>query len=491
MTRSDIRFLHGFEARVLEGCDPGMTALNWLRDDEQRTGTKEGCAEGDCGACTVVLARVDEAGLRYQAVNACILFLPQLDGAQLITIEDLRDQSGVLHPIQQAMVDQHGSQCGFCTPGFVMSLFALAKRRTTISRDVICDTLAGNLCRCTGYRPIIDAAMDVLQRPWDDVFDRQEDETVAALNALDTGDALTIEAVGKRYSAPRNIEDFSTLVTKKPDAHLLAGGTDIGLWVTKQHRDLADVIDLTRVAELKRIETTATHLQIGSSVTYQDAEATIRQHWKDFGRLIRRIGGVQVREAGTIGGNIANGSPIGDTMPALIALGASLLLQKGRQRRSLNLEDFYFDYRETALEPGEFVCRIDIPLPRAGSLFKCYKVSKRIDQDISAVMAALALELGADRSVKSIRLGFGGMAAVPKRAVQTERTMIGKPWTMSTVATGQAALEAELAPISDMRASAAYRLTVAGNLLEKFFIETGAEDSPTRIVDLEPTGSRD
>jgi len=483
LARSDIRFLHGFEPHSLDGVDPSMTVLKWLREDQGRTGTKEGCAEGDCGACTVVLARLEGNGLRYRAVNACILFLPQLDGAQLITVEHLRNENGGLHPIQQAMVDHHASQCGFCTPGFVMSLFAIAKGVPEHTRETVADGLAGNLCRCTGYRPIIDAALDALEEPSGDLFEVRVKETISALKALRKDEMLAIEVNGKRFQAPRDVGALSELVETTPKAHLLAGGTDIGLWVTKQHRDLKTVIDVTRAPELQEIETSATHLRIGSAVTYQQIHATIRDRWADFGELIRRIGGMQVREAGTIGGNIANGSPIGDTMPALIALETKLVLQKGRRQRSLELEEFYLDYQKTALEPGEFVLRIDIPLPTTGSLFKCYKISKRFDQDISAVMAAFSLVLDANQTVKRIRIGFGGMAAIPKRTTRTEQAMLGKPWTITTIEEGQKALAEELKPLSDMRASADYRLTVAQNLLRKFYIETTEPKTLTRILE--------
>ena len=254
MPRSCIRFLHGFAPRTLEGHDPNMTVLNWLREEEGRTGTKEGCAEGDCGACTVVLARPEDGALRYRAVNACLLFLPQLDGAQLITIEHLKDESGKLHPIQEAMVDHHASQCGFCTPGFVLALFSLAKGGADVARSNVCDALQGNLCRCTGYRPIVDAAIDAMDRDWRDKFDRRESETLAALRALDTAAPLSVESQGKHYFAPTDLAELATAYQKNPDAHLLAGGTDVGLWVTKQHRDLLTVIDVTRVPELQRIE---------------------------------------------------------------------------------------------------------------------------------------------------------------------------------------------------------------------------------------------
>lgn len=484
MARSCIRFLLGFEPRTLLGIDPNMTVLTWLREQERHCGTKEGCAEGDCGACTVVLARLEGNTLRYRAVNACILFMPQLDGAQLITIEHLKDGNGALHPLQQAMVDHHGSQCGFCTPGFVMSLFAVTKGEGSngADRQMICDALAGNLCRCTGYRPIIDAAIDVTTHGKSDQFEQRKSETIKALKALDVDEQLTISAQEKLYMAPRNIGALADMVEKNPEAQLLAGGTDIGLWVTKQHQDLATVIDVTRVPELKRIEVTETDLHLGAAVTYSDAHEVIRRHWADFGELIRRIGGMQVREAGTIGGNIANGSPIGDTMPALIALGAKLILRKGQRSRTVSLEDFYLDYQKTALASGEFVSEIRIPTSRLA--FRCYKISKRFDQDISAVMAAFAMSQSPDGTIKAIRIAFGGMAAIPKRAVLTEKTLLGRSWDETTVRAGQAALAREFEPISDMRASANYRLKVAQNLLEKFYIETTKSKTLTRVLDI-------
>ncbi|MEZ5930459.1 MAG: xanthine dehydrogenase small subunit [Alphaproteobacteria bacterium] len=480
MARSDIRFLLGFEPHSLAGCDPNRTVLDWLREDQGLTGTKEGCAEGDCGACTVVLVDHQGGALRYKPVNACILFLPQLDGRQLITIEHLKDEDGRLHPIQQAMVDHHASQCGFCTPGFVQSLLALSKAGLDVQREAVCDAIAGNLCRCTGYRPILDAASDALARGLDDVFDRRESETIAALEALDVTEPLAIESHGRSYVAPTSLDGLATACEQNPEALLLGGGTDVGLWVTKQHRDLDAVIDVTRVPELKRIEEADGVLRIGAGCTFEQVRPVLADRWPDFGELIRRIGGAQVRTAGTIGGNIANGSPIGDSMPALIALDAKLVLLKGKKRRTLPLEDFYLDYRKTALEPGELV--VEVQLPAADAIFCCYKISKRSDQDISAVLGAFALELSPDQKVRKIRIAYGGMAAVPKRAVQTEQAMLGKPWTEATVQAGQAALAGEFSPLSDMRASADYRLTVAQNLLQKLFIETTAPNTATRVV---------
>ena len=479
-----VRFLLGHEPRELRDIDPNLTVLNYLREAERRTGTKEGCAEGDCGACTVVLGELESDRMRYRAVNACILFTPQLDGKQLITVEHLRRPDGSLHPVQQAMVECHGSQCGFCTPGFVMSLFALYRSEQLPDRRRILDVLAGNLCRCTGYRPIVDAARRMYELGGDDQFSAREAETIAQLRALGRADRLAFAHAGKRYFAPRRIDDLAALCEQFPGASLLAGGTDVGLWVTKQHQDLDVLIYVGAVEELRRLVVTGTHLEIGAAVTYTDVMDVLAARWPDFGELIRRLGSVQIRNAGTIGGNVANGSPIGDSMPALIALGAELVLRKGAARRSMSLEDFYLDYRRTALQPGEFVELIRVPLPQAEQQFRCYKIAKRFDQDISALLGAFRLRLDRGR-VADVRIAYGGMAAIPKRARGCEQALRGRPWTEATIARGREALAREFAPISDMRASAVYRLLAAQNLLTKFWLETDAPTLATRVLELE------
>jgi xanthine dehydrogenase small subunit len=479
-----VRFLLGHEPRELRGLDPNLTVLNWLREDLRLTGTKEGCAEGDCGACTVALGELDGDAIRYRAVNACILFVPQLAGKQLITVEHLRRPDGSLHPVQQAMVECHGSQCGFCTPGFVMALFALYHGEPTPSRRRILDVLAGNLCRCTGYRPIIDAARRMYELGEGDHFSEREADTTAQLRALADDDRLAFAHAGRQYFAPRRLDDLAMLCEQFPGATLLAGGTDVALWVTKQHRDLDTLIYVGAVEELKRLEVTDTDLEIGAAVTYTDAMDELGARWPDFGELIRRLGSVQIRNSGTIGGNVANGSPIGDSMPALIALGAELVLRKGAARRVLPLEDFYLGYRQTALAPGEFVELIRVPLPRPGQQFRCYKITKRFDQDISALLGAFRVQLDGNR-VADARIGYGGMAAIPKRARACERALGDRPWTEATIAKGRAALARELQPISDMRASAPYRLLAAQNLLTKFFLETSAPAFATRVLELE------
>jgi xanthine dehydrogenase small subunit len=484
-----LRFVAGGEIVALADIDPTMTVLNYLREVAHRTGTKEGCAEGDCGACTVVLGELGELDgtrLRYRAVNACVLFLPALDGKQLITVEDLRAPGGGLHPVQRALVDLHGSQCGFCTPGFVMSLFALYKSERKPSRARIDDVLAGNLCRCTGYRPITDAAQEMYRRGGRDHFSAAERKTVALLRSIRRRGTLALagsgRAAGRRYFAPTGLDAFADLVKSHPDAHILAGGTDLGLLVTKQHRDLQTLIAAGGVARLRTVRKLRGGIEIGAMATYTDALAIIAAHYADFGELLRRLGSVQIRNAGTIGGNIANASPIGDTMPALMVLGATVTLRRGARTRKLPLETFFTGYRQTALRRGEFIQSIHLPAAAPGRRFAAYKISKRFDQDISAVLGAFGLALEGGK-VREIRIAFGGMAATPKRAVRVERMLIGRAWNLENVEAAARAMARDFAPIGDMRASADYRRKVAGNLLRKFFIETGSGIETTRVLD--------
>ena len=476
-----IRFLLGHEPRELRDIDPTMTVLNYLRLVERRCGTKEGCAEGDCGACTVVLGEAAGGRIRYRAVNACIQFLPTLDGKQLITVEQLRDDDARLHPVQQAMVDAHGSQCGFCTPGFVMSLFALFHERTRPDRDEINDALAGNLCRCTGYGPIVTAAENMYDGPRADKFTASQAATLAELGRLQNGETTTVSDDSRRFFAPTRIDALARLVGEHPTATLLAGGTDVGLWVTKQYRRLDPVIYLGNVVELQRINATATHIDIGTAVTYADLHELIDRHYPDFGELIRRLGSTQIRNAGTMGGNVANGSPIGDSPPPLIALGATLVLRSAAGQRELPLEEYFIAYGKQDRRPGEFVEMIRLPLPQPGWQFHCYKISKRFDQDITATLGAFNIKL-ASGIVEDIRIAFGGMAPTPKRALACEAALRGKPWTRAAITEGQRALRQDFAPITDMRASKEYRGRVAENLLLKFFIETTEADAETRVV---------
>lgn len=482
--RNSIKFLLGNEPRELSGIDPTLTVLDYLQQTERRTGTKEGCCEGDCGACSVVVGRPDGGRIEYRAVNSCIMLAASLDGCQLLTVEDLAGEDGRLHPVQQAMVSAHGSQCGFCTPGFVMSLFALyqAGNAAPLVEDIN-DALAGNLCRCTGYGPIITAAQtmrDFADGP--DKFEQQTSATLEALQALADEETIHMEGSdGRVLYAPASMDALAELVIAHPGAVLVAGATDVGLWITKKLQELDTVIWLGRVAALRGVRNTDAGLEIGAMTSYADAAGAIAALYPDFGEVIRRTGSVQVRNAGTIGGNIANGSPIGDMLPPLIAAGATLILRHDETRRSLALENFFVGYGEQDLKPGEFVESVILPKPVPNSRLYCYKISKRFDQDISAVLGAFSLVIG-DGKVEAARIAFGGMAATPKRASAVEAALLGKDWCRETVDQAAAAMEKDFTPLDDMRASAGYRMRVARNLLLKVWLESADEKTGTRII---------
>ncbi len=507
------------EVHTVRHVDPNMTVLDYLRERLRRTGTKEGCAEGDCGACTVVVGELDGERIRLRAINSCIQFVPTLDGKELFTVESLRGRDGTLHPVQQAMVDEHGSQCGFCTPGFVMSLFALYKSEAEPSRQRIHDVLAGNLCRCTGYRPIVDAACRMYALGAGNGGGKTELGTTAdeddwvlrpcpppdqAGDDVSAGEAARVERLrairrqgtleysgpsprgGRRtFFAPSTLAELAALRQTHPDAYLLAGGTDIGLWVTKAQMDLDTILYLGNVDELRRLEVSDTHIELGAGVTVTDAHEVIGRHYPDMGEMYRRYASPPIRNAATIGGNVANGSPIGDSMPSLIALDSTIVLRRGAETRELQLDEFYLAYQKTALERGELLERIRIPLPRPGSRFATYKISKRFDQDISAVCGAYRLTVDDGGRARGVRVCYGGMAATPKRATECEGALEGRAWREATLADAMAALDRDYAPIRDMRASAEYRRLVARNLLRKFFLETSGFAGKTRVIDYE------
>ena len=453
-----VEFLLNGETVRVEGEAPTRTLLDWLRDMRGLKGTKEGCNEGDCGACTVMVT--DPRGSR--AVNACILFLPQLHGKAVRTVEGMSGPDGQMHPVQSAMVDHHGSQCGFCTPGFVVSM-AVAHKNGRTDHD---DQLAGNLCRCTGYAPIIRAAEAAANQPVPDWM---------------AEDLTKLEQTKTDGTIPRSSDELAKWYAAHPDAVLVGGATDVGLWVTKRLDDLQQVAFLNGIEDLKDIHITDDSVRIGACASVTDVMHAIAPLHPDFAEMLRRYGSVQVRNAATIGGNIANGSPIGDSPPALIALGAVLHLRKGDTRRDLPLQDFFIDYGKQDRAKGEFVEFVTIP--RQPDRLKCYKISKRFDQDISAVCGCISIRV-ADGKVTEARIAFGGMAGIPKRAAAAEAALLDQPWTRETIDAAMAAMDGDFTPMSDMRASATYRMKTAQNLLLRYFLED--QGQPTRVLEVAP-----
>lgn len=487
MTNSTVRFLLNNELVSIENIDPNLTVLQYLREIKFNTGTKEGCASGDCGACTVVLAELDTVNvdqLNYKSINSCITFVGNLHGKQLITVEDLKN-GAQLHHAQQTIVDNHGSQCGFCTPGFVMSSFALHKHNKTPSRPEVLEALAGNLCRCTGYRSIIEAAITSSEGVEEDSFAQHYQATVTSLNELKNLPSPTLMANGHHYVAPKNIDELATELTNEPQSTLLAGGTDLALSVTQNLATINKLVYVGNVEELIQIEETESEIVIGSALPYSDFIDTLHHYYPDLGDMIERIGSKQVRNNGTLGGNIGNASPIGDMPPALIALGATMTLHVNGSERTILVEDYFVDYKKTVLKPSEFIKSVQIPKPTAGQTLKLYKISKRIDDDISAVLAAIFIERKSGdngQEITHIRMAFGGMAAIPKRAPAAEAVLQGKNLTKELVEQAKEALATDFQPLSDVRASDKYRMKVAQNLIEKCYVELQSNVIETRVV---------
>lgn len=444
---SDIVFLLNGEATRVTGQPMTRTLLDWLRETKHLTGTKEGCNEGDCGACTVMVT--DATGSR--SLNACILLLPQLHGKAVRTVEGISGPYGTPHPVQDAMVKHHGSQCGFCTPGIVVSL-AVGHLNGATNFD---EQLAGNLCRCTGYAPIIRAAEAVKDAP---------------VPAWMTEDMVALEAMTKTPEPymPTSTDALADWYQANPEATLIGGATDVGLWVTKRLQDLPKIAFLNGIDDLKQIKVTDSSIRIGAGVNITDLETLMADHHPSFAAMLRRYSSTQIRNAATIGGNIANGSPIGDGPPALIALGAKLHLRRGDQRRDMPLEDFFVTYGKQDRQAGEFVEAISIP--RQADDLKCYKLSKRFDQDISAVCGCFMIRV-TDGEITEARIAFGGMAGTPHRANQVEQALVGRPWNEKTISAAHAEFTKDYTPMSDMRASAEYRLEAAQNMLTRYFLE--------------------
>ncbi len=470
-----IRFILNGVPHEVAQLPPTTTLLQYLREYIHLTGTKEGCAEGDCGACTVAVGRLVNGKVDHVSLNACIAFLPTLDGREVVTVEALKSKSGELNAVQDAMVKCHGSQCGFCTPGFVMALSTMVNNISDAGAEDIHDAISGNLCRCTGYRPIIDAA-----RMANKTENRALPSDAKALAALQRKAMLSYETEGGKFFAPRTVEDFAFILSVYPQATILAGGTDVGLWVTKMHMDLPVMIYTGNIDALRQIKTGNGGLEIGAAVTYQEAFTALSSVDASMKELLSRFASLHIRNAGTIGGNIANGSPIGDGPPALIALGATLTLRSKAGVRTMPLENFFLEYRKQDWKPGEFVEKIFVPAKPDTVHYRVYKVSKRFDLDIAAVCGGFAVDVK-DGIVTEARIAFGGMAGTPKRAARTEAALKGQPWSGATVEAAAKMLDDDYTPMTDMRASAKYRRDVARSLLQRFFIETTAPDVATRI----------
>jgi xanthine dehydrogenase small subunit len=471
-----VQFLLNGQPCSEDSAPPTMTVLDWLRGRARLTGTKEGCAEGDCGACTIVLGRAVDGSLQYQAVNSCLMLLPQIDNCDVLTVEGLAAPDGRLHPVQQAMVDTDATQCGFCTPGFVMAMFAFHHGGEGADDGVIHEALAGNLCRCTGYRSIVEACRRVAQGPADR-FMAEKAVTADALAALPA--CTDYRAGGQIFLRPRSLPELFAALAKLPDALLLAGGTDLGLRASKDREAIPAVIAMDAIEELRRIAILPGALEFGGAVTYTQALPHLDRHFPSFGALVRRIGSRQIRNLGTIAGNLATASPIGDTIPCLVALGSTVTLASRAGERIMPVDSFITGYRETALLPGEAIAAIRIPLLEAGQNFSIYKLSKRFDQDISTVIAAFRLERR-DGKVGKLRAAYGGMAPRAMRAPNVEAAVNGRSWTLETLADVDAVLARDFTPIADHRGGGAYRLRAAANLIRRFQWETSS-DVPLRV----------
>ncbi len=480
--RTEIRFVLNDRDVTLDSVSASDTLLDFLRIDRRLTGTKEGCAEGDCGACTVLVGRLQNGALRYEPVNACIRLTASLDACHVVSIEHLSGANGKLHPVQQAMVDHHGSQCGFCTPGFVMSLYALWMENPDPSEIEIETALQGNLCRCTGYEPIIKAAKAAtsLGSPADDALTRERVAMTAKLSELHDGQRVVVSKDSSRCILPASVDDLADVLLETPDATIIAGATDVGLWVTKFLRDISPVVFLSHLDELRKLDITEDAINLGAGVSYTDSRAAMADDYPHLGAFWDRIAGWQIRNMGTIGGNVANGSPIGDTPPVLIALGASITLRKGNTRRSLPVEEFFVDYGKQDMSKSEFLERIHVPRPRINEKHAAYKISKRRDEDISSVCAAFNVTVE-NGNITAARIAFGGMAATPKRAANVEAALVGAVWSEATLINAAARLGDDFSPLTDWRASSEYRLQVSKNLFRKFWLEQQGDGATVRL----------
>ena len=468
MVSDTIQFLFSNQIYKIKNPDPNKTILSYVRDDLKKTGTKEGCAEGGCGACTIVLGELQKNKIIYKAINACIAFLPTLNGKQLILVEDLIGNNQKLHPVQEAMVKFHGSQCGFCTPGFTMSLFSMYKNNRSVNKDIVDEALSGNLCRCTGYRPIIDAAKSLNNKIDLDHFKKNQNRTINLLKKIQISE-VEINNKGKRYFAPKTIISLKKILKKYPNAKILSGGTDLSLEVTKLRKEIKTIVSLNSLENLNFIKKNKNYIEIGATTSLIEFQNFIKKYFTDFYEVLKRYGSLQIRNVGTIAGNIATASPIGDTLPLLLTLEAKVVVQGISKIKTFSLNEFFVSYRKTKLKKGEFIYSIKIPIIK-DSIFKAYKISKRFDDDISSVCGSFIFSIQNNKIKKAV-IAYGGMSEIPKRASAIENRLLNSEFSENTFEKAVNLINKDFSPLDDMRASKNYRIAVAKNLLLKAFHE--------------------
>ena len=467
MISNSIRFIFENKIKEIKNPDSNETILNLIRLRLKKTGTKEGCAEGGCGACTIVVGELQKNKIIYKAINSCIAFTTSLEGKQLLIVEDLIEKDGSLHPVQSAMINFHGSQCGFCTPGFIMSLFSMYKNKNSYDKKTIEESISGNLCRCTGYRPIIDAAKS-LKNNNSDQFKKNEKKIISLLKKIRPKN-ISINNNSKKYFAPRTINELKKIIKKNKNAEFISGGTDMSLVVTKQKKDIKNIIYLNSIDELNYIKEKDKYIEVGATTPLIKFEFIIKKYYPDFDRILKRYGSVQIRNVATLAGNMATASPIGDSLPLLLSLDASITIESFNKKMVIPLKDFFIGYRKTKLKKGQFIRSIRIPIFKK-NIFKAYKISKRVDDDISSVCASFNLSI-INRKIKNIKIAYGGMAATPKRAIYCEKILLNSNFSEDIILKAQKSLEKDFQPIDDMRASKVYRVEIAKNLLTKCFAE--------------------
>jgi xanthine dehydrogenase small subunit len=468
MVSNTIQFIYNNQICSIKNPDPNKTVLDYIRNDLKKNGTKEGCAEGGCGACTVVLGELKNSKLIYRSINSCISFLPSINGKHLILVENLMSKKKELHPIQEAMVKFHGSQCGFCTPGFIMSMFAMYKNFKKFDNEIIEETLSGNLCRCTGYRPIIDAAKSLNNKKDNDHFKKDQIKIIKLLKKINDNE-IEISYRNKKYFSPKSLNNLKKIIKKNPNSHFLSGGTDLSLEVTKLRGEIKNIISLNSVKELKFVKKNKNFIEVGAGVSLYDFQNIIKSHYLDFYNILKRYGSVQIRNVGTISGNIATASPIGDTLPLLLSLDAVIKIQTKNTIKTIPLNEFFISYRRTKLKKGDFIHSVKIPINKENH-FKAYKISKRFDDDISTVCASFNL-LIKNNKIVTAKIAYGGMSETPKRAISIEKKLSNSMFSEELFIKAQDLIKNDFSPIDDMRASRNYRIEIAKNLLMKFFYE--------------------